>query len=82
VPATDAVRLDWSASREGAWRLTVLDATGRTVLARELVAAAGANTQAWNVADWPAGLYTVRLAPVGPSAEGLEPVTRRLTVVR
>lgn len=76
VPATDAVRLDWSASREGAWRLTVLDATGRTVLARELVAAAGANTQAWNVADWPAGVYTVVL-----SADGYAPVQHRMTVV-
>jgi hypothetical protein len=54
------------AARPGAATLTVTDALGRPVLVRRLALNAGANAQALpEVAQWPAGVYVLRVQQAG-----------------
>jgi bacillolysin len=67
-PATDAVRLTFTAPNAGAAQVVVSDLLGRTVLTRALTLPAGENQLELNLQGLPAGTYAVRLSVKGGGA--------------
>ena len=60
-PATDAVRLSFTAPRSGPAQVLVSDMLGRAVLTQQWSAVEGTNQFDLNMAGLPAGTYAVRL---------------------
>ena len=67
-PATDAVRLSFTARNAGAAQVVVSDLLGRAVLTRALTLPAGENQVELNLQGLPSGTYAVRLSVNGGAA--------------
>jgi hypothetical protein len=67
-PATDAVRLTFTAGKAGPGQVAVSDMFGRTVLTREWSLTEGENQVELNLQGLPPGTYAVRLLVHGDSA--------------
>lgn len=60
-PAAQSCTLSASAAQPQAATLTVTDVTGRVIESRNLMLEAGTNALTLDVAEWPAGVYGVRI---------------------
>ncbi len=60
-PTTDVINLRYASASAGTMTIEVLDATGRTMLVRAMIAIAGMNETRIDMADMPDGVYMARV---------------------